>query len=369
MNLGLALEASGDPEAAMRVWSDALQPDAERTSLLNQQGRLLEQRGKLQEAHAMLCRSLMIDATQSDVIQHIVHLRQKMCRWPVLNGSQFGLADKDLLAYSGPLGILALTDDVDLQKEVTRSWIERKTCPCSEKLAPAVGYTHSRIRIGYLSSDFCSHAMSYLVAELLERHDRKLFEVFAYCASREDGSAIRQRVLAAFDHCRHIGPLDNEQAARVIRADEIDILVDLNGLTAGGRPQILRWKPAPCQLTYLGFVGPVPLPELDGILCDDFVIPAEQTAAYLPRPVPISWAYQANDNNRSIFAGLTRTIAGLPDDCFVFCCFCGHFKITEQMFGAWMSILRQTPGSILWLPEDNAWVPGLHAQSCDQVGN
>ena len=70
-----------------------------------------------------------------------------------------------------------------------------------------------------------------------------------------------------------------------IRADEIDILVDLNGLTKGARPAILRQKPAPMQVTYLGYIGPVSLPELDYLICDAVTIPEEMDAEYKPRPL------------------------------------------------------------------------------------
>jgi predicted O-linked N-acetylglucosamine transferase (SPINDLY family) len=109
------------------------------------------------------------------------------------------------------------------------------------------------------------------------------------------------------------------------------------------------------QATYLGFIGPVPLPELDYILCDDFVVPPEMAAAYQPVPVPIGGLYQANDSKRAIGAPLSRAEAGLPPDAFVYCCFSNHYKITQDMFSAWMAILRQAPGSILWLTEDNPW--------------
>ena len=89
---------------------------------------------------------------------------------------------------------------------------------------------------------------------------------------------------------------------RRIRDDEIDILIDLNGLTSGGRLQILRWKPAPVQATYLGFIGPVPLPELDYMLCDDFVVPPGVAPAYQPAPLPIEGLYQANDSKRVVGA-------------------------------------------------------------------
>ena len=206
-----------------------------------------------------------------------------------------------------------------------------------------------------MSSDFCRHAMSFLIAELFERHDRQCFEVYGYCTSLDDGSEIRQRVIGAFDHYATIRALSDEAAARRIREDEIDILIDLNGLTAGSRLQILRWRPAPLQATYLGFIGPVPLPELDFLFCDSIVVPPSIAASYEPRPLNIAEIYQANDSKRSIAAPTTRAKAGLPDDCFVFCCFSNHYKITEEMFAAWMEILGEIENAVLWLIADNAW--------------
>lgn len=354
INLGLSLEATGASDAALAVWQGSMQPDDERTALLNQQGRMLEQLGRLQEAEQLLNRSLRIDSAQPDVIQHWVHLRQKMCLWPIFD-EMAGVPVAFARDACGPLAALALTDDVAMQCAAIASWITRKTVACNEQLAPSRPYGHRRIRIGYLSSDFCKHAMSYLIVELFERHDRERFELFGYCSSREDGSDIRRRVLAAFDQVRFVGQLDDEQAARMIRADEIDILIDLNGLTLGSRLQVLRWKPAPLQASYLGFVGPLPLPELDALLCDTFVIPPEQSAHYLPRPLPIDGPYQANERHRAVAQDVTRETVGLLPDAFVFCCFCGHFKITEMMFAAWMEIMRQAPDTILWLVDDNAW--------------
>lgn len=355
VNLGLALEALGRPDEALRAWRDALQPDGDRTSLLNQRARLLEDLGRLDEAETLLHASLSTDPAQPDALQHWVHIRQKMCAWPVLPPGAFGLSDDALTRSAGPLGVLALTDDVAVQREATASWIARKTAPVPTRLSPPGGHRHGRIRLGYLSSDFCNHAMAHLIVEVLERHDRGRFEVFGYCMSREDGSEMRRRVVAALDHHRVITPLSDAQAARLIRDDEIDVLIDLNGLTAGARPGILRWKPAPVQATYLGFIGPVPLPELDHLFCDGFVVPPEAAGDYAPRPLPIASIYQANDGARDTARPLSRRDAGLPEGRFVFCCFSRHYKVTEETFGAWMQILRRTGDSVLWLAEDNPW--------------
>ncbi|MFL5281651.1 MAG: tetratricopeptide repeat protein [Rhodopila sp.] len=355
MSLAQMLEQDQQPDEAIAVLRQALQPDDARTALINNRGRLLEQCKRLEEAEQEFRKTLLIQPDQPDVIQHWIHVRQKMCQWPVFVEEIPGLSRDRLLDQAGPLGILALSDNIRLQCNVTKDWIDRKTTPCPQALSPSCGYRHDRLRLGYLSSDFCRHAMSYLITELFERHDRNRFEIFAYCSSPEDGSDLRARIIRSFDHFRIIKNLSDEQAARLIRDDEIDILVDLNGLTAGARPQVLRWKPAPVQATYLGFVGPVPLPELDYFFCDDFVVPPELADEYQPRPLYIAKIYQANDSKRGIGRATTRKDAGLPDNKFVFCCLSNHYKVTEDVFAAWMQILQRCDNAVLWLVGDNQW--------------
>lgn len=355
INYGLLLERAGDINAALAAWTSATQPDEARTSLINHRARLLERSGQFEAAERLLLASLLTSPAQPDVIQHWVHIRQKMCLWPALSEQVPGLSMDQMVNSCGPLAALALFERVDVQTAVAAAWIARKTTEVTQRLSPAAGYAHTRLRIGYLSSDFCRHAMSFLIAELFERHDRAAFEIYGYCATIDDNSDIRARVLAAFDHTRFVRDLSDEAAARLIRQDEIDILIDLNGLTQGARLQILRWRPAPVQATYLGFIGPVPLPELDYLFCDDFVIPPALAPSYRPRPLAIAPNYQANDSKRTSGPPITRAQAGLPATGFVFCCFSNHYKITEDMFLCWIEILRRVPGAWLWLTADNEW--------------
>jgi predicted O-linked N-acetylglucosamine transferase (SPINDLY family) len=102
------------------------------------------------------------------------------------------------------------------------------------------------------------------------------------------------------------------------------------------------------------------MPELDFLLCDEFVIPPAYAALYQPTPLYVAPNYQANDRKRVIGEPVSRSSVGLPEDRFVFCCFSNHYKITEAMFGAWMQILRRTEGAVLWLTADNTW-------SCDNL--
>ncbi len=353
INLGTALEASGQTEAALGAWRAALPPAALRQVLHNQLGRVLEGQGKLGPAAEELRASLLIAPHQPDVQQHLVHMRQRMTAWPPARLDVPGLTEAEAAANCGPLAALALFDDPALQAATGADWIARKAPATGGPLAPEAGYDHKRIRIGYLSTDFCRHAMSFLIAELLELHDRERFEVFGYCASPEDGSDIRARVIAAMDHHVVIREMSDEAAARRIRADEIDILIDLNGLTRGARVGVLRWKPAPVQITYLGYIGPIPLPELDYILCDEVTIPKALEAAYQPKPLRIEGCYQANDSQVPVLPAVSRAEEGLPDEGFVFCCVSHHYKITEEIWGGWCRIVAQVPGAVLWLVDDN----------------
>ncbi len=353
INLGTALEAAGQTEAALGAWRAALPPAALRQVLHNQLGRVLENQGKLGPAAEELRSSLLISPHQPDVQQHLVHMRQRMTAWPSAQLDVPGLTEAEAAANCGPLAALALYDDPVLQAATGLDWINRKAPAVAGPLAPPHGYAHHRIRIGYLSTDFCRHAMSFLIAELLELHDRSRFEVYGYCASPEDGSDIRARVLAAMDHHVPIKAMSDAEAAARIRADEIDILIDLNGLTRGARVGVLRWKPAPVQITYLGYIGPIPLPELDYILCDDIAIPPGMDAAYQPRPLRIAGCYQANDSRPPVLPAVSRADEGLPDDAFVYCCVSHHYKITESLWGGWCDIIAAVPGSVLWLIDDN----------------
>ena len=353
INLGTALEAMGQTDGALAAWRSALPAPALRQVLHNQLGRVLEQQGQLGPAAAELRASLHIAPDQPDVQQHMVHLRQRMMEWPVCDLGVYGLPEDIAALHSGPLAALALFDDPADQARTCADWIARKVPLPGGPLAPKLGYAHDRIRIGYLSTDFCRHAMSFLIAELLERHDRAQFEVYSYCASPEDGSDIRARVMAAFDHFTVIKGMTDTEAAQRIRADEIDVLIDLNGLTKGARPEILRWKPAPVQATYLGYIGPVPLPELDYLLCDDITIPHEFDAAYSPKPLRIEGCYQANDSTPPAQVAVSRQSEGLPEDAFVFSCASHAYKVTPAMFQTWIEIVQEVPNSVLWLVDDN----------------
>ncbi|MBF0243779.1 MAG: tetratricopeptide repeat protein [Planctomycetes bacterium] len=352
VNLGLALEKNGNRLDALAVWQKALPPIDIQTKLLNHCGRVYEGAKLYDEAEEYLLRSLRMAPDQPDVIQHYLHIRQKKCKWPIID-AESGLSEEALLKACGPLGILAMTDDPDLQLQVISSWVDRKVNRSFVRLAPLGGYKHDKIRIGYLSCDFRWHAVSILTAELFELHNRERFEVYAVDYSTDDGGSMRKRVLSAMDHCLSVQQLSDEDAAKLIRLHEIDILIDLTGLTSEGRPGILSYKPAPLQISYLGYVGSSSMTEVDYMLADRFVFPDELRSSFTEKPLYLPDVYQVNDSKREIGLLPTRSSCGLPEPGFVYCSFNGSYKITPEVYDVWMRILKRVPSSVLWLVADN----------------
>ena len=147
---------------------------------------------------------------------------------------------------------------------------------------------------------------------------------------------------------------DDEIAAR-IRDMEIDVLIDLNGFTEGARMGIFARRPAPIQASYLGYAGTTGTDYMDYLIADRILIPPSQRAFYSEKIVYLPHSYQANDSKRPISDKVfSRAELGLPDHGFVFCCFNNAFKIGPDIFDGWARVLERTPGSVLWLREDNS---------------
>lgn len=216
-------------------------------------------------------------------------------------------------------------------------------------ISRAHDHQRQRLRIGYLSDAFRNHATAHLAAGLFEQHDRERFECFAYSFGLDDGSAYRRRLVDAFEHFVDIRDLSHHAAARRIADDAIDILVDLNGYTAGSRPEIAALRPAPVQVNYLGYPGTMGAPFIDYIVADPTVIPETDVGHYSEQVVWMPASYQPNDNRQPIAGRVARRAEwGLPES-FVFCAFNQHVKIERAVFDAWLRILSDTPGSVLWL--------------------
>ena len=366
LNLGHQLEHLGRIEEALAEWRGVLDDELPRNNnadtlelvlhAMNNSARVLEIQKRYAEAQALMRQSLELKPSQSDVAQHYVHIRQKQCDWPVYQ--PFGeVTHNHLLCSTSLLAMLSATDDPALQLMTAQRFVHEKVVKYSDKPfharfgPPRTG----KIKVGYLSGDLCMHAVGLLTAELFEVHDRSRFELHAFCWSREDGSAQRARILRSMDQLTRLAGVDDMTAAKLIAEAGIDILVDLQGLTNGARPNILAYRPAPIQVGYLGLPATSALPGVDWIIADRFVMPPEYLPYCTEKPIYLPHCYQVSDRKREIGAMPTRAQNNLPEDAFVFCSFNNNHKYTDEMFACWMRILSKVENSVLWLLSDNEW--------------
>ena len=362
LNLGAILERSGQIDKAIIEWRWIEQniswskPENKALVLLaiNHLGRVLENKKQLYEALYFLTKSLSIDPNQADVIHHWVSLRQKQCAWPIYTHLP-RVTQLFMKESTSALAMLNISDDPESQLRAARRFVQKKVNPNVPVMANPKGYGHKKIRIGYCSGDFCLHPVSMLTVELFELHDREHFEVYGYCWSPEDGSEMRKRVIGAMDHFTRIHQMTDDEAAHRIRQDEIDILIDLQGQTAGARVNLLAHRPAPIQITYLGLPATTGLPSIDYVIADRFLIPESATPFYSEKPLYMPDVYQVSDRKRPVGAMPSRESCGLPAEGFVFCSFSNNYKFTPEVFDVWMNILKRVPRSVFWLLADNQW--------------
>jgi predicted O-linked N-acetylglucosamine transferase (SPINDLY family) len=165
---------------------------------------------------------------------------------------------------------------------------------------------------------------------------------------------MRARLVRACEHFTDIAWDPDDVAARRIRDEGIDVLVDLKGYTLGARTGILARRPAPLQLHWVGYPGTMGTPFIDGVVADPVVVPPGAETHYTERVLRLPHCYQPNDRQRPVDAPRPRGEYGLPEAAVVFCCFNQAYKISPEIFAFWMRLLAAVPGSVLWLLEDNA---------------
>jgi predicted O-linked N-acetylglucosamine transferase (SPINDLY family) len=339
------------PEDALAAYESALMLKPEDADIEYNRANVLVDLKRLEEGHAGFARALALAPDHPHALSGLAASALEMCDWDRTQAiaAQLRRDVEQNRSAVLPFVLLGYSDDPALQRQCAENYRGRLVPRAPPPLWNGECYRHRKIRIAYLSADFNHHATGILMADLFERHDRARFDVHALSYGRDDGSAMRARLVKAFDHFHEIGAMSDEAAARLLRALEIDIAVDLKGYTALARPEILSYRPCPVQVNYLGYPGTMGAEFVDYVLGDATVTPFDQAEFYREKIVQLPECYQANDAARAIApVTLSRAEMGLPEG-FVFCSFNVHRKIGRPVFAVWMRLLAGVPGSALWL--------------------
>ena len=332
----------------------ALKPDA--AQAYANRGNALRELQRLEEALASHDKALTLAPRHKYALGTAADCAMRLCDWGWRERHQANLCSGIIERTSVVAPFVALNhfDDPALLLRCAETWVTDQIGVTSRLRAAGPVWRNDRIRVAYLSADFRRHATAYLIAELIERHDRERFEVVGVSFGPDDGSDMRARLINAFDRFVDVADSDDEKAARLIKRAGVDIAIDLMGHTQHARPGILALRPAPIQASYLGFPGTTGADFIDYVIADPIVVPFDRQPFFTEQIVHLPNCYQVNDTTRKIAAHTpTRAECGLPTEGFVFCCFNTAWKITPAVFELWMRLLGAVPGSVLWLLSDN----------------
>jgi protein O-GlcNAc transferase len=354
VNLGNALLDSGDAEAALPHYRRAQLLDPLSASVHNNLGNLHRELRRPTEALACYRRALELEPGHARAWNNAGNILKD---FGDTDGAidafhrSIALAPDRPDAWSNLLFTLNTSDRTTAERiaEEHRAFglhFERLLPPLSPTVAPPL--EGRRLRVGYVSSDFRKHAVATFFVPLLEAHDRSRFEVFCYY-NQPRGDEVTARIQSLAEHFVPAAGVPDRQLAGKIRADGIDILVDLNGHTAENRLPLFFLRPAPVQATWLGYLGPTGVPTIDWRVTDSFADPeGSAIASGLERPWRLPrtmWCYAPYAEALDV-----APIPSAAGDQVTFGCLNNPGKVSPTILAAWVEILLGVPGSRLLVP-------------------
>ena len=358
-------------DAAAVAIEELITLDPANAGVLEIEVMILQKMGKLERAQKAFKRLVALKPDLPTAIATATHFALAVGDWDDMEllkrKSLESVANDDGLV--APFTLCNLTSSAALQIKGARRFMAKRAddiVPLPPR--PVADLAGRKLKIGYISADFRNHPVSYLMAEVIEAHDRERFEIVGYTLGPEDTSRYRARMRQAFGGFAETQGLKDEVLAQKIRDDGIDILVDLMGLTKDARTRVLAFHPAPVQVNYLGFPSTMGASFIDYIIADRFVIPPGAEAFYAENVVRLPHCYQPNDRFRMVAEKKpSRAKAGLPADAIVFANLAQVHKINPDTFGLWLQVMAAVPGSVLWLldPRTEAARYTLRRAACE----
>jgi len=361
--LGNALDGRGDLAGAEACYRRALAGAPGHLEARSNLGRVLRMQDQLDEAVETLAQALAARPDMADLhyhygvaLQQSGNLEDAMGRYRRtldLRPDAIGAHGNVLLG----LNYLAGASGEQLLEE-HRAFDVQHTLPLAPagRAYPNARTTERRLRIGYVSGDFHSHPVGYYLIGPLEAHDKSAFEVFCYSNdSAED--LVTARIAGATDHWRSIVNLSDEQAEDLIQHDQIDILVDLSGHTDKNRPRLFGMRPAPVQVSWLGYPGTTGMSAIDYLVMDPSTAPPGAEAW-------VSESLVRLPHGRFCYSPppFTPDVATPPPRPVVFGSFNNIVKLRPEVLRLWARVLDAVPGSRLLVKWKGLDQPGVRAR-------
>lgn len=368
-NLGNAYKEAGQVDEALACYHKAISLEPNYAEAYANLAAALKDVGRVQDAIQLYRKALDLRPEFGEAIANLVHSLVFVCDWRTREEDfkrlsqlvQLQLsASKHTLPCVQPFHALvypiSLNEGLQIAKRYAhKAKVSVQLSESNFKYRPKS--KSSRLRIGYVSSDFNNHPLSHLMQSVFALHDRSKVEVFCYALAKSDGSIYRLQIERDAENFKDVSAMHSSEIAQLINQDNIHILINLNGYTKGARNEIFALRPAPIQAHYLGFCGTLGADYVQYIIADNTVIPPHLRSYYSEKVLAMPHSYFVNshrDTCSHLIADtqskrVTRAMYNVSDDAFVFCNFNQCYKLDPETYACWLRILKRVPNSLLWL--------------------
>jgi predicted O-linked N-acetylglucosamine transferase (SPINDLY family) len=361
-NLGNLLQIRGRPDDAIAACREALRLNPNHPDAWNNLGNALQVRWKLEEAAAAYREALRLRPGMPETWNNLGNAVKSQGRLDeALDCYRRALALRPSYAEAHSSLVYAQLyhpdyDEIRLRDEL-RAWDRQHAAPLKQfwEGHPNDRDPERRLRIGYVSPDYRGHAMVLFMIPLEEAHNRRAVEFFCY-SDVHATDVLTEQVRERADHWRNIAGLADERVAEMVRADKIDILVDLTVHMARNRLRLFARRPAPVQVTWLGYPGSTGLDAIDYRFTDPHLDPPPPGGRPLPRGAVYAeetvwlpetfWCYHplaARDDPA------VNPLPTLSRGHVTFGCLNNFCKINDGVLALWARVMARVPGSRLLL--------------------
>ena len=257
MNAGLVLWNERQIEAALEKFELVIELQSDSADAWLNRGNALKLLGRLDDALLSFKKAFELNPFGDFYLGALVHAKMHLCDWADLDlrVKEIEARIKSGRKVSTPFSILGLFDSPELQRLAAESAVNPSVNPSSPLRTVSPKKKKEKIRVGYFSMDFYNHPVSFLLADLIDAHDRTHFEIYALSFGHEVRDEMRIRLEKSFDKFFDLKDLDEPEIAKFSRELDLDIAIDLAGHTNNSRHEIFLSRVAPIQINYLGYPG------------------------------------------------------------------------------------------------------------------
>ena len=354
-SLGNAFKELEKYDQAIASFEKAIKINGNYLEAISNKANVFETQKKFKDSLNLINQIYKKDPSFSGLLQKIITNKMSIFEWEEFDELKEIIKNKLFKnkIILDPLIIYYLFDDLKIQSKNSKNYIDNqfKNYDRINNLNKKV--RSKKIKVGYFSGDFHNHPVMHIMADIFKNHDERNFEIYAFSHGPDKKNNVwRKAVISYFKKFYKIYNMTNDEIINLANDNQLDIAVDLSGLTKYSRNELFYNRVAPIQINYLGYPGTSGLKSMDYILADKNVI-KENEKKYFTEKVyylPNCYIPSVNDISRkSSIKMCSRTEFNLPENKIIFCAFHNPLKINPDIFSVWMNILKKSKNSVIWI--------------------